>query len=186
MSHFQELIARNEAFARSSAHQGLSIIPRQPVYVVCCLDPRTDPAAFLGVELGDAVVVRNAGGRVTDEIIRDIAFISFLAETMLPVGPLFEAAVIHHHNECGTGFLGDDAFRVAFATRTGFDEAALANEAVIDPVATVKTEVARLLGSPMISRRITVSGYVYDVESGLVTEVVPASHSLSPDDPSSR
>jgi carbonic anhydrase len=184
VSHFQALIARNEAFARSSAHQGLSIIPRQPVYVVCCLDPRTDPAAFLGIELGDAVVVRNAGGRVTDEIIRDIAFISYLAETMLPEGPLFEVSVIHH-NECGTGFLAGDEFRRAFANRTGIDESALAEEAVIDPITTVKTDVARLLRSPMISRRITVSGHVYDVESGLVTVVLPASHPLSSDAPSS-
>src|ERR1700722_13200926 len=111
---------RTRAFAATGAHAGLTLMPRQQVFLLTCLDPRVDPAAFLGVELADAPVIRNAGGRVTEAVVNDIAFIGYLARTMIPDGPLFEVAVIHHTG-CGTGFLADDEFRSAFAARTGQD-----------------------------------------------------------------
>jgi carbonic anhydrase len=171
MSNLRPLLERNRAFAATGAHAGLAVMPRQPVFIVTCLDPRTDPAAFLGVELGDAPVIRNAGGRVTEEVINDIAFISYLIKTMIPDGPLFEVAVIHHTG-CATGFLADAGFRSDFAARTGLDEAALGAEAVIDPEATVRADVRRLLSSPKVQPQISVSGHVYDLETGLVSTVV--------------
>ena len=171
MSNLRPLLARNRAFAVTSAHAGLAIMPRQPVFLVTCLDPRVDPAAFLGIELGDAPVIRNAGGRVTEAVINDIAFISYVARMMIPDGPLFEVAVVHHTG-CGTGFLADAAFRSAFAARTGLDEAMLATEAVVDPSATVRTDVDRLLSSPKVPPQISVSGHVYDLQTGLVTTIV--------------
>jgi carbonic anhydrase len=171
MSNVRPLLERNRTFAATGVHAGLAVMPRQPVFIVTCLDPRTDPAAFLGVELGDAPVIRNAGGRVTEEVIDDIAFISYLIRTMIPDGPLFEVAVIHHTG-CATGFLADAGFRADFAARTGLDEAALAAEAVIDPEATVRADVQRLLSSPKVQPQISVSGHVYDLETGLVTMVV--------------
>jgi carbonic anhydrase len=171
MSNLRPLLERNRAFAAGGAYAGLAILPRQQVLVVTCLDPRVDPAAFLGIELGDAPVIRNAGGRVTEAVIDDVAFISYLARTMIGDGPLFEVAVIHHTG-CGTGFLADDAFRSAFAARTGLDEAALAAEAVIDPAATVRTDVARLLSSARVLPQVSVSGHVYDLQTGLVTTVI--------------
>jgi carbonic anhydrase len=178
MSNFLPLLERNQAFAASERHVGVGLLPRQQVFVITCLDPRVDPAAFLGIELGDAPVIRNAGGRVTDAVIDDVAFISFLAESMIPDGPLFEVAVIHH-TDCGTGFLADDTFRAAFAHRAHLDEAALAAEAVIDPDQTVAVDVARLLASDEVSPRITVAGYVYDLATGLVRAVVPPSRPVA-------
>ena len=83
--------------------------------MITCLDPRVDPAHFLGLGLSDAMVVRNVGGRVTPEVINDVAFIGQLAENALPDGPLFEVAVIHH-TQCGTGALADDTFRRRYAS----------------------------------------------------------------------
>ncbi|HEX9066389.1 MAG TPA: hypothetical protein VF843_14875 [Streptosporangiaceae bacterium] len=171
MSALYALLDRNRAFARSGAHSGLTIQPRQPVFLVTCLDPRVDPAAFLGVALGDAPVIRNAGGRVTEAVIDDIAFIAELAGTMLPGQPLFEVAVVHHTG-CGTGFLADEGFRSAFAARTGLDQEALAAEAVLDPAATVRSDVGRLLASAKVPPSITASGHVYDLQTGLVSTVV--------------
>jgi carbonic anhydrase len=167
------LLARNRAFAGAGAHTGLTIMPRQPVFVVTCLDPRVDPAAVLGVELGDAAVIRNAGGRITDEVIDDIAFIGFMAGMARPEGPLFEVAVIHH-TQCGTALLADPKLRADFAARTGTDEAALAATAVTDPHATVRADVERLRTAPKAPSRTTVSGHVYDVETGLVTTIAAA------------
>jgi carbonic anhydrase len=185
MSYLRPLLERNRAFAATGAHAGLAIMPRQQVFLVTCLDPRVDPAAFLGVELGDAPVIRNAGGRVTEAVINDIAFISYLAETMIPDGPQVEVAVIHHTG-CGRGFLADAGFRSAFAARTGLDESALAAEAVVDPVATIRTDVERLLSSPRLPAQISVSGHVYDLQTGLVTTIVDASQPRRAHSPSAE
>ena len=180
VSNFDPLLDRNGVFAATGAHRGLGIMPSQPVFVVTCLDPRVDPAAFLGIGLGDAAVVRNAGGRVTEAVVDDVAFIGFLAATMLPEGPLFEVAVIHHTG-CGTGFLADPGFRSAYAAQVGANEEGLAAQAVTDPEATVRADVARLLASPKVSPRITVAGYVYDLDTGLVRRIVAPAHPGQPE-----
>ena len=173
MSHLGPLLERNRVFAATTARRelGTMMAPRQPVMVITCLDPRLDPAAVLGVQLGDALVVRNAGGGVTRAVIEDVAFISYMGEQMNPDGPLFEVAVIHH-TQCGTQALANGDFRGAFARRTGIAEADLARQAVLDPIVTVSADVERLLSAPEVSPRITVSGHVYDVETGLVSTVV--------------
>ena len=143
--------------------------------MITCLDPRVDPAHFLGLDLGDALVVRNVGGRVTREVINDVAFIGQIAEAMLPDGALFEVAVIHH-TQCGAAALADDAFRRRYAERIGADESNLRERAVLDPVATVTRDVERLRSADAVSGRIAVSGHVYDVADGLVRTVLPAAN----------
>jgi carbonic anhydrase len=165
---------RNRAFAATGGHEGAVVFPNLRLFVITCLDPRVDPAHFLGLGLGDAMVVRNVGGRVTREAINDVAYIAQLAESVVPDGPLFEVAVIHH-TQCGAGALADDAFRRRYAERIGVEESTLRERAVLDPAVTVARDVGRLRSAPAISPRITVSGHVYDVVSGLVETVMPAS-----------
>jgi carbonic anhydrase len=166
-------LERNRTFAAAGGHEGAVVFPNLRLFVITCLDPRVDPAHFLGLRLGDAMVVRNVGGRVTREVINDVAFIAQLAENMLPVGALFEVAVIHH-TQCGTGALADDSFRRRYAERIGVEESTLREHAVLDPAATVARDVGRLRSAPAISPRVTVSGHVYDVVTGLVETVMPA------------
>jgi carbonic anhydrase len=168
-------LERNRAFAAAGGHEGAVVFPNLRLFVITCLDPRVDPAHFLGLELSDAMVVRNAGGRVTPEVINDIAFIGQLADNVLPDGPLFEVAVIHH-TQCGTAVLADDTFRRNYAERIGADQSALREHAVLDPTTTVTRDVERLRSAAPISPRITVSGHVYDVVSGLVETILPAGH----------
>jgi carbonic anhydrase len=164
-------LERNRAFAAAGGHQGAVVFPTLRLFVITCLDPRVDPAHFLGLGLSDAMVVRNVGGRVTPEVINDVAFIGQLAENVLPDGPLFEVAVIHH-TQCGTGALADDNFRRRYAQRIGADESALRDHAVLDPAATVARDVERLRSASAIPPRVTVSGHVYDVVTGLVEPVM--------------
>jgi carbonic anhydrase len=164
---------RNRAFAAAGGHEGAVVFPTLRLFVITCLDPRVDPAHFLGLHLSDAMVIRNVGGRVTPEVINDVAFIGQLAENIRPDGRLFEVAVIHH-TQCGTGALADDAFRRTYAERIGAEESTLREHAVIDPAATVTRDVERLRAAPQISPRVTVSGHVYDVVTGLVQTVVNA------------
>jgi carbonic anhydrase len=166
-------LERNRAFAAGGGHTGAVVFPNLRLFVITCLDPRVDPGRFLGLGLGDAIVVRNAGGRVTPEVINDVAFICQLAENAIPDGPLFEVAVIHH-TQCGTGALADDTFRSRYAERIGAPESALREKAVLDPAASVTHDVERLRSARVVSPRVTASGYVYDVDTGLVETIVPA------------
>jgi carbonic anhydrase len=173
MANIDPLLRRNKDFAATGAYEKASIIAKYPVYVITCLDPRTDPSAFLGLEVGDAMVIRNAGGRVSPDVLKDLAYIGYLARTLVPVGPLFEVAVVHH-NECGTHFLADGDFRRGFADIIGGDDAELAAEAVTDPEQTVRFDVELLRSASVLPDTITVSGHVYDVTTGLVTTIIPA------------
>jgi carbonic anhydrase len=166
-------LERNREFAAEGGQQGAVVFPRLRLFVITCLDPRVDPAHFLGLSLGDAVVVRNVGGRVTPEVINDVAFIGQMAENALPDGPLFEVAVIHH-TQCGSGALADATFRRRYAERIGAPESSLRDHAVLDPTATVTRDVDRLRSARAISERVAVSGHVYDVVTGLVETVWPA------------
>ncbi|HEV2922602.1 MAG TPA: carbonic anhydrase [Solirubrobacteraceae bacterium] len=173
MTNIDPALERNRAFAAAGGHEGAVVFPNLRLFVVTCLDPRVDPAHFLGLGLSDAIVVRNVGGRVTPEVINDVAFIGQIAENVLPDGPLFEVAVIHH-TQCGAGALADDTFRKRYAERTGADESTLRERAVLDPAATVTRDVERLRSAPPVSPRVRVSGHVYDVVTGLVETIIPA------------
>jgi carbonic anhydrase len=174
MSSIDSLLTRNAAFAASDVRHNtprLPFLPHKGLYVITCIDPRTDPADFLGLEFSEAIVARTVGGRVTPAVIQDLAYIGYLVETKAPDGPYFEAAIIHH-TDCGSGLLADEELRHGFAQRTGYDEATLADLPVLDPPATVRTDVERVLLDPRISPRITVSGHVYDVHTGLINTIV--------------
>ena len=172
-ANIESALERNRTFAAARGHQGAVVFPNLRLLVITCLDPRVDPAHILGLGLSDAIVVRNVGGRVTPEVIHDVAFIAQLAENALPDGPLFEAAVIHH-TQCGTGALADNTFRHRYAERIGVEESTLREHAVLDPAATVTRDVERLRSARAISPRMTVSGHVYDVVTGLVQTIIPA------------
>ncbi|HVU77957.1 MAG TPA: carbonic anhydrase [Gaiellaceae bacterium] len=164
---------RNRAFAAAAGHEEARMFPALRLLVLTCLDPRVDPAALFGLDLGDAMVIRNGGGRVTPEAIDDVALVAQLAGRAVPEGPLFEVAVLHH-TDCGTRALADDGFRLRYAELIGAPESALRAEAVVDPAATVAKDVELLRGAAAISPRISVSGHVYDVATGLVETVVAA------------
>ena len=165
-------LARNRAFAAAAGHEGVTVFPTLGLLVIGCLDPRVDPAHILGLNPGEAMVVRNRGGRVTPEVIDNLAFVGQLAENAVPEGPLFEVAVIHH-TQCGAAALADDDFRRAYARTINADESTLREYAVLDPAATVANDVERLRSAEALSPRITVSGHVYDVATGLVETVIP-------------
>ncbi len=173
VTDLDDLLARNAAFARTDAKDRvppIPFIPRRQVYLVTCIDPRVDPSDLFGLDLGDAIVARNVGGRVTDAVLADLAWISYLHETKTPDAEWFEVAVVHH-TDCGSALMADDDLRHGFVER-GFDDATLKGTAVLDPAETVPGDVSRIVDSRTISGRIAVSGFSYDVATGLVTRVV--------------
>ena len=178
MTRMTPLLERNEQFASTYTPAPLGP-PTAQVLIVTCLDHRVDPAIILGLQLGEAPVIRNAGGRVTQAVIDDVAYLAFLAEQLfagqVAADRLFEVAVVHH-TQCGTGFLADPGFRHQAAGATGLSEAALEASAVADPHTTVKADVERLLTSPLLSPKVSVSGHVYDIATGRVTTTLDARH----------
>ena len=182
MTRMTPLLERNERFARTYTPAPLGL-PAAQVLVVTCLDHRVDPAIVLGLRLGDAPVIRNAGGRVTPAGIDDLAYLAFLAGELSggqdAPGTLFEVAVVHH-TQCGTGFLADPAYRHRAAEATGLSESELEASAGSDPYLPVKTDVERLLAAPKLSPKVSVSGHVYDVATGRVTTTLDPRYPDSP------
>ena len=175
MTKMTPLLERNEQFARTYTPAALGV-PAQPVFIVTCLDHRVDPAVVFGLQLGDAPVIRNAGGRVIQAVIDDIAYLGFLAGQLFgdqAADDLFEVAVVHH-TQCGTGFLADPGYRHRAAEATGLPETALEAAAVADPGTTVRADVERLLAAPSLSPKVSVSGHVYDIPTGRLTTVLDA------------
>jgi carbonic anhydrase len=175
MNNLDELLRNNSRFATTDVKNQqppIPFVPHKQAYILTCIDPRVDPAQVFGLELGDAIVARTVGGRVTPAVLEDLAWISYLHETKTPEAEWFELAIVHH-TECGSGFFADEQLRHGFAVRTALDEAALAELAVLDPARTVAADVQKVLDYPHVSARIKVSGYAYDVKTGLVSAVVP-------------
>lgn len=169
----ETLLERNRRFADARRHEGAVVFPNLRLFVITCIDPRVDPAHFLDLDLSEAIVARNVGGRVTAQMIDDVAFIGQIVETVIPDGPLFEVAVIHH-TQCGAAALADEGFRRSYADRIGAKESSLREIAVIDPAQTVRSDVQRVRSAASIPDRVAVSGHVYDVLTGVMQTVVAA------------
>jgi carbonic anhydrase len=178
MSKITPLLERNISFAASGTWRDtprLPFLPFKGLYIITCLDPRVDPAEFLGLKFAEAIVARTVGGRVTDAVIQDLSYIGYLLETRASEGPYFEAVVIHH-TYCGSRLLEDPELRRDFAQRSGYDEDMLARLPATVPEETVKSDVRKILAAPQISSRITVSGGVYDTATGLLRMVADPAH----------
>jgi carbonic anhydrase len=169
------LLDRNKAFAATDAiakNPQIPWLPNQFAYVITCIDSRTEPGGFLGVDLGDATVQRTVGGRVTPAVLRDVAYISYLTESRTPEGPWWDLAVIHHI-DCGSTLLADPEVRRGFAARAGYTDAELAWLPATEPAVTVRYDVDILINAPQLSPNIKVSGYVYNPADGTLETIVP-------------
>jgi carbonic anhydrase len=176
-SRFAAYLERNAQFAATGAKEHVPAIPFIPfnqLYVITCIDPRVEPAAILGVQLGEAIVARDVGGRVTPSVVKDFAWICHLHEHKTPDADWFEVAIIHH-TDCGSGLFADEELRRGYAARGGYDEQTAADMAVLEPAKTVRVDVERLLTAPELAgsiANIKVGGYAYDLKTGLLTTIV--------------
>jgi carbonic anhydrase len=162
MSVTDELIRNNEAYANGFDKGALPLPPARKVAIVACMDARLDPYAALGLSEGDAHVIRNAGGEVTDDAIRSLAISQRLLGT--------EEIVLIHHTDCGMLTFTDDEFKRSIEAETGI-RPEWAAEAFDDLDGDVRQSIARIKASPFIPRKDSVRGFVYEVETGLLREV---------------
>lgn len=168
MNPVEELLERNRRFAQS--HQrATSLLPRLGTCVVTCPDPRVDPAAVLGLELGDAAVVRAAGGRISPIVLQQLVFLRAAAASGAagddPDGGAFEL-ILMGHTDCGIRhFMGPDS-RDGLAAFLGCTVDELDGKAVGDPRAAVRVDIGVLAANPLIPASLSVTGLVYDVDTG--------------------
>ena len=160
-----ELVRRNAAFAATGAFAGLAFPTSDTLQVLGCVDSRVDPGDVLGLELGEGVVMRNIGGRITPATLRSWALLGRLGQGQAPSGHL----VILHHTDCGTSLA---AFPEQLAAFFEIPAGELEGKAVGDPYAAVRVDAA--IARHALPPGRLVSGLVYDVGTGLIEIVDPA------------
>ncbi len=169
MSNTTTLLDRNQQFAAAFAAGELPILPKLRTVVLACGDARVDPAHILGLELGDAVVIRNNGGRVTQAVVEEIAALAFLvAKIDGAEGGPFELIIIQH-SECGAERFADPGLQNALKEKLGLDVSSIA---IMDHKLSLQEDIERLRSAPEVPGHIVVSGFIYDVRTGRVREVV--------------
>ena len=162
MSVTDELVQANKAYSASFQKGDLALRPRRKIALVVCMDARIDPARALGLEEGDAHVIRNAGGRIADSL-RSLAISQELLGTQ-------EVAIVHH-TDCGMLTFSDDAMRGRLRERRGADADAVAFLPFRDLDQSVRDDLALYAASPLVRHDIPVRGFVYDVKTGRLREV---------------
>jgi carbonic anhydrase len=163
MSIIDELVANNAAYRSSFAAGGLSSPPAKRVAVVACMDARLDVHKILGLREGDAHVIRNAGGAVTDDVIRSLLISQRLLGT--------EEVVLLHHSDCGMLTFRDDQVKDQVQRETGI-RPPFALESFTDLEDDVRQSMARIKASPFLPHGGRARGFVYDVRTGGLAEVV--------------
>ena len=162
MSVTDELLKNNEGYAADFDKGDLPLPPARKLAVVACMDARLNPYGILGISEGDAHVIRNAGGVVTDDEIRSLAISQRLLGT--------EEIVLIHHTDCGMLTFTDDSFRGQIQQDTGI-KPEWAVEAFSDLDEDVRQSIARIKASPFIPNKDSIRGFVYEVETGKLREV---------------
>ncbi len=161
MPRSDDLIARNSDYAASFSKGDLPLPPASRVAVLACMDARLDPARVLGLQEGDAHVIRNAGGVASEDAIRSLVISQRLLGT--------EEIILIHHTDCGMETFNDDAVKAQIQADTGL-RPSFALEAFPDAEEDVRHTAARLKASPFIPSK-NIRGFVYEVETGKLREV---------------
>jgi carbonic anhydrase len=162
VSSTDDLLANNERYAASFDKADLPLPPARKVAVIACMDARLNVYGILGLSEGDAHVIRNAGGVVTDDAIRSLAISQRLLGT--------EEIILIHHTGCGMLTFTDDEFRSAIEQDTGL-RPTWSPESFPDLDGDVRQSIARIKTSPFIPKTDAVRGFVYEVETGRLREV---------------
>jgi carbonic anhydrase len=162
MTTTDQLLANNRRYAASFSKGALPMPPSKRIAVVACMDARLETGVLLGLEEGDAHVIRNAGGVVTDDVIRSLTISQRLLGT--------REIMLIHHTDCGMLTFADAELKEAIRKETGL-RPPFALEAFTDVDEDVRQSLARVQASPFVPHKDRVRGFVYEVETGRLREV---------------
>ncbi|MGY4868235.1 carbonic anhydrase [Mycolicibacterium elephantis] len=172
MSFVTELSGRNEQHA--ATHRGAvgRLAPTRQAILITCCDHRVDPAYVLGLQLDEAVVIRNAGGRVNADVIRTMAALATVAH--IEALELDVEVIVMHHTDCGTSRFTTPELAPFAAELLGVQESEVGEHCLDDPREAVRVDVRRLSRDPLVPAGMPISGLVYDVGSGRAEVIVTA------------
>jgi carbonic anhydrase len=162
MTVTDDLLRNNAEFSRSFSNGDLPMPPGKALAVVACMDARLNVYGLLGLQEGEAHVIRNAGGVVTEDVIRSLAISQWLLGT--------REIVLIHHTDCGMLTFTDDEVKADIESKTGL-RPHFALEAFSDLERDIRQSIARIKASPFVANKDSVRGFVYDVTSGRLQEV---------------
>jgi len=163
MSVFDEMLAHNAGYAEKFSLGHLQTPPVRKLVILTCMDSRMDLEQLLGLQVGDAHMIRNAGGLATDDAIRSLLLSTHLLGT--------RAIAIIQHTECGLLSITDEQMRFRLSSETGKDASHLQFHAFTDLHHNVAEQVTRVREHPFLPKYIQVHGYIYDVKKGKLREV---------------
>lgn len=161
---FDDLLAANARFADSFALSGFDGIARAGVAMVTCMDSRIDPLGMIGLRPGDAKILRNPGGQVTDEVMLGLV----LAVNLLGV----ERILLVEHTRCAMASASESELRERVGTASGHDASTLAINVIDDQRSRIRRDVERVRGHVLIASRAECAGFLYDVDTGLLDRIV--------------
>ena len=164
MADFEDLLAANEQFAGTFALSGFDGIAHAGIAMVTCMDSRIDPLAMIGLGPGDAKILRNPGGRVTDQVL--VALV--LGVTLLNV----QRILIVEHTRCAMATSTEAELHERISASTGTDASWLTLGVITDQKSTVRADVQKVRSHPLISGDVAIGGFLYDVETGLLIPVI--------------
>jgi carbonic anhydrase len=171
MTATETCLERNAERSHNLSERALAISPDLRALVLTCADHRVDPAHVLGLELGEAVILRNPGGRVTPAFIQNLAVLAVVA-SIEGLEPGFELIVMHH-TDCGISRLGGPEYVGMLSHYFGVGEDELTAKHVTDPHESVRCDLDVLRSNPLIPATLIASGVVYDIASGRAEVVCP-------------
>jgi carbonic anhydrase len=171
MSATDTVIERNAARSKDLGERHFTITPDLKALVLTCADHRVDPAHVLGLDLGEAVVLRNPGGRVTPAFMQNLAVLAVVGASY-GLEPGFELIVMHH-TDCGIKRLDSPDYAGMIAAYFGIDEHTIPTKHLSDPHAAVRADLDALRANPLMPPTLIASGVVYDIASGSAEIVCP-------------
>ena len=165
MSATDDMLRNAEQYAAAFSKGSTPMPPGKATAVVACMDARINPYGLLGLQEGDAHIIRNAGGVITEDVIRSLTISQRLLGT--------HEIILIHHTDCGMLTFKDDDVKALIETETGL-RPSFALEAFPDAVRDVVQSIARIKANPFIPNKDEIRGFVYDVKSGRLEEVAAA------------
>ena len=165
-NNIEKFMTANKKYAEDFGNKGdLAVRPAKRLVVLTCMDSRLEPMKFLGLDLGDAHIIRNAGGRASEDAIRSLVISSSLLET--------NELLIIHHTDCGLEMFTHEKMANLLEEKLDTTEGEFVNWLCItDKIESVKSDARRIKNHPLVSKEIKISGYLYDVKSGVLEEVI--------------
>ena len=163
MENFADLLASNKEYASAFKSSGLSGEAIKGLAIVTCMDSRIDPLRIVGMKAGDAKILRNAGARVTEDVLRTL----ILATNLLNVSRV----LVMPHTDCKMASGSEEQIHAAIFEKSGIDTRSIEIRTVIDQLAALKSDLVRIEQFPLLPKGISIVGAIYDVKSGSLTKI---------------